>query len=108
MAKKRSESVVIVLGYSNGSLILQNYLTKDKALADYFIIGATRIIAPPEIVNAYTNKLDFQYVDGTKFTTYTVSSKSMPYFNVLTKLQLDELKNYSSLLTINPSLARTF
>lgn len=105
---KDEGKVVIVFGHSNGSFIAQAYLTTGRMLPDFTGISATRLIDVPQIRSAYTDRMDYYYEDGTTFIPYPVKDQSFPYFNVLSKLQLDNLRNYVYLLNKNPYLARTY
>ncbi|QDK78354.1 hypothetical protein EXU85_06960 [Spirosoma sp. KCTC 42546] len=96
---KSLKKAVVLYGHSNGSFLVDSYLADGRTLADYHIMSGNRLIRDTKIVTAYTSGLDYDYgQDGITFKTSAVPTEQKAYFNVLTKIQLSELKDYTSLL----------
>lgn len=104
---KANHKVVYLFGHSNGSFMVQNYMSSNKTNADGYVISATRLKPIPAFVENYPNNIDVKYTNGVTVVTNNVPSNELPYFNVLSKLQLNHMKNYISLLSGNPMLSKT-
>ncbi|NIF05162.1 hypothetical protein F3J23_06870 [Chryseobacterium sp. Tr-659] len=105
---KSNNKTVYIFGHSNGSFIVQNYMTSGKINPAGYIISATRIKPIKAFTDNYPKNIDASFTKGTTVVTKDVPANELPYFNVMTKLQLNHIKNYITLLVGNNMLSKTF
>lgn len=104
---KSNNKVVYLFGHSNGSFMVQNYMSSGKTNPNGYIITGTRIKPVQAFLDNYPNNIDVSFTNGTTVVTSNIPANQIPYFNVMSKLQLNHFKNYISLLAGNPMLAKT-
>ncbi|WP_281231658.1 hypothetical protein [Flavobacterium gelatinilyticum] len=104
---KSNRKVVYLYGHSNGSFIVQDYMTTNNTKADAYIISATRLKPVQVIFDTYAKNNDFSFPNGITPVITQIPANELPYFNAMSKLQLNHMKNYISLLANNPMLPKT-
>ncbi|EJL73660.1 alpha/beta fold hydrolase [Chryseobacterium populi] len=104
---KSNNKVVYLFGHSNGSLIVQNYMSSGKISPNGYVITGTRLKPVQAFIDNYPNNIDVSFTNGITVVTTNVPSDQIPYFNVVSKLQLNHNKNYITLLAGNPMLSNT-
>lgn len=105
---KNNGKIVYLFGHSNGGYMVSNYLLSNREAPNYFIIAGSRLVKIPENIDSYPNFIGVNFIDGLTPTLMSVPNQGRPYFNVLSKLQLNHEKDYVNLLSNNPKLAKTF
>ena len=103
-----NKKVVYLFGHSNGSFMVQNYMTTGKAKPKGYIISATRLKPAKGFLDNYPNNIDVSFKNGVIVEKKNISQAEFSYFNVLTKLQLNHMKDYKTLLNNNAMLPNTF
>lgn len=104
---KQNNKVVFLFGHSNGSFVVQNYMSNGKTQPSYYVITGTRLKPLSQFVQNYANLTDVVFPDGITPLMRKIPENELDYFNVLAKLQLNHNKNYISLLAGNPMLLKT-
>lgn len=95
---KSIDKIVYLLGHSNGSFMVQDYINNNKTSADGYLIAGTRIKKVQAFFDYYPKDKDITFTNGTDVTVKDVPTDEIPYFNVVRKLQLNHFKDYTSLL----------
>lgn len=104
---KSNNKVVYLFGHSNGSFMVQNYLSTGKINPNGYVISGTRLKRVQAFFDNYPNNIDISFIDGVTVVPKNITPSELPYFNVMTKLQLNHMKDYKSLLVGKSILSKT-
>ncbi|WP_166921745.1 alpha/beta fold hydrolase [Flavobacterium poyangense] len=104
---KSNHKIVYLHGHSYGGFVSQHYMSANKIHPDGYVFSGTRMKSVQVFFDNLPKNNHVAFKDGIVPIIEKLKSYEIPYFNVVSKLKLNEMKNYTVLLDGNPMLAKT-